>query len=246
MRQLRQEGWIHHLGRHAVACFLTRGGCYISWERGAEVFEELLLDHETACNVGNWQWLSCTAFYHMYYRMYSPIAFGKKWDPEGKFVRRYVPELKGLDKRFIYEPWKASKGELSKAGVKIEGDGMDGKREGFYPKPMFDFGERRTVCLGAMKKAYEVGLYGDDERVKSGTWRELFEEGDEGLSDAKDNKGKEGGGDKVGDGDVAIEEDERGAARTGDHDKGNKVAGQKRKKEKDQATLDAHFKKKKT
>ena len=44
MRQLALEGWIHHLGRHAVACFLTRGGCYISWERGAEVFEELLID----------------------------------------------------------------------------------------------------------------------------------------------------------------------------------------------------------
>lgn len=49
MRQLRQEGWIHHLGRHAVACFLTRGGCYIDWERGAEVFEEWLIDHEAAC-----------------------------------------------------------------------------------------------------------------------------------------------------------------------------------------------------
>ncbi|TVY87068.1 Cryptochrome, partial [Lachnellula willkommii] len=75
MRQLRQEGWIHHLGRHAVACFLTRGGCYVSWERGAEVFAELLLDHEEACNIGNWQWLSCTAFYAQYYRMYSPVAF---------------------------------------------------------------------------------------------------------------------------------------------------------------------------
>ena len=56
MRQLRTEGWIHHLGRHAVACFLTRGGCYVHWERGAEVFEEWLIDHEVACNVGNWMW----------------------------------------------------------------------------------------------------------------------------------------------------------------------------------------------
>jgi cryptochrome len=47
MRQLRSEGWIHHLGRHSVACFLTRGGCYVSWERGAEVFEELLIDRKT-------------------------------------------------------------------------------------------------------------------------------------------------------------------------------------------------------
>jgi cryptochrome len=46
MRQLKQEGWIHHLGRHSVACFLTRGGCYVSWERGAEVFEEVLIDRE--------------------------------------------------------------------------------------------------------------------------------------------------------------------------------------------------------
>jgi cryptochrome len=80
MRQLRQEGWIHHLGRHAVACFLTRGGCYISWERGTEVFEEWLIDHETACNAGNWQWLSCTAFFAQFFRCYSPIAFPKKWD----------------------------------------------------------------------------------------------------------------------------------------------------------------------
>ena len=50
MRQLKHDGWIHHLGRHMVACFLTRGGCYVHWERGAEVFEEWLLDHEVACN----------------------------------------------------------------------------------------------------------------------------------------------------------------------------------------------------
>jgi cryptochrome len=46
MRQLKQEGWVHHPGRHSVACFLTRGGCYLSWERGAEVFEEMLIDRE--------------------------------------------------------------------------------------------------------------------------------------------------------------------------------------------------------
>jgi cryptochrome len=56
MRQLKSEGWIHHLGRHMVACFLTRGGCYVHWERGREVFEEWLLDHESASNAGNWMW----------------------------------------------------------------------------------------------------------------------------------------------------------------------------------------------
>jgi cryptochrome len=57
MTQLREEGWIHHLARHSVACFLTRGDLYVSWERGAEVFEELLLDHDSALNIGNWLWL---------------------------------------------------------------------------------------------------------------------------------------------------------------------------------------------
>ena len=56
MRQLKMEGWIHHLGRHMVACFLTRGGCYVHWERGKEVFEEWLIDHESASNAGNWMW----------------------------------------------------------------------------------------------------------------------------------------------------------------------------------------------
>ncbi|ORY69697.1 DNA photolyase [Pseudomassariella vexata] len=178
MRQLREEGWIHHLGRHSLACFLTRGGCYVHWERGADVFEELLLDHEPACNAGNWQWLSCTAFFSQYYRCYSPVVFGQKWDKSGALIRRWVPELKDLDEKFVYEPWKASKGALGKAGVKIEGDGLGERKKGTYPEPMFDFGERREICIAAMKKAYQVGLHGDDERVKNGTWRELFEDDD--------------------------------------------------------------------
>ncbi|OTA81749.1 hypothetical protein M434DRAFT_401275 [Hypoxylon sp. CO27-5] len=179
MRQLRAEGWIHHLGRHMVACFLTRGGCYVHWERGADVFEEWLIDHEPACNAGNWQWLSCTAFYSQYYRCYSPIAFGQKWDKKGEFVRKWVPELRHLDEKFIYEPWKATSAALGEAGVKIEGDGFHEKRDGTYPAPMFDFGERRSVCIAAMKRAYSIGLHGDDDRAKNGTWKELFEKAGE-------------------------------------------------------------------
>jgi cryptochrome len=55
------------------------------------VLEELLIDHEEACNIGNWQGLSCTAFFVQYYRVYSPVAFGRGWDKERIFVRRYVP-----------------------------------------------------------------------------------------------------------------------------------------------------------
>ncbi|KAJ5616774.1 hypothetical protein N7537_001888 [Penicillium hordei] len=178
MRQLKQEGWIHHLGRHSVACFLTRGGCYVSWERGAEVFEELLIDHEVACNVGNWMWLSCTAFFAQFYRCYSPIAFGKKWDPEGSLIRRYCPELGKFDKKYIYEPWKAPIADQKKWGCRITGDGGSSGSEDFehtYPKPMFDFNERREICLAGMKHAYGVGLHGNDIKVKDGSWKKEFE-----------------------------------------------------------------------
>lgn len=178
MRQLIHTGWMHHLGRHSVACFLTRGGCYIDWERGAEVFEVHLLDHEPACNAGNWQWLSCTAFFSQYFRCYSPISFGQKWDENGDLIRKWVPELKDLDAKYIYEPWKTPLVDQKKAGVRVTGDGLGGKEDGTYPKPMFDFGKRRDVCLQAMKTAYGVGLNGDDERVADGSWRELFPEGE--------------------------------------------------------------------
>ncbi|KAK5209588.1 hypothetical protein LTR72_005019 [Exophiala xenobiotica] len=195
MRQLKQEGWIHHLGRHAVACFLTRGGCYVSWERGAEVFEEWLIDHEVACNAGNWMWLSCTAFFSQFYRCYSPTAFPKKWDPEGTFVRRYVPELERFDKRYIYEPHKAPIADQKSWGCVIKGDGIE-KGNGemkVYPKPMFDFNERRQFCIDKVKEAYRVGLYGDDKRVKSGEWKKLFSYDDRGAQRKEEANGVFGG-----------------------------------------------------
>ena len=233
MRQLRQEGFIHHLGRHAVACFLTRGGCYISWERGAEVFEEWLLDHETASNAGNWQWLSCTAFFAQFYRVYSPVAFPQKWDKDGAFVRKYVPELAKLDKKYIYEPWKAPIADQKRAGVRVQGDGSE-KTEGVYPKPMFDFAERRTICLNAIKLAYGVGLYGNDPRVIDGTWRTLFDNSAEGPTkggsfeeamgkEHKSNtvkKGPAGGSSRDG----AVAEYERGVKKTGGESKGGEKA----------------------
>ncbi|KAI0063413.1 DNA photolyase [Artomyces pyxidatus] len=176
MRQLRAEGWIHHLGRHMAACFLTRGGAYVHWERGAAVFAELLLDHEPACNAGNWMWLSCTAFFAQYYRVYSPVAFGKKWDPEGTFIRRYVPELAEYSNKWIYEPHRAPREEQRKAGCVVRALEEGGKNSGdvYYPAPMFDFAERREVCLAGMKEAYKVGVHGDDARVVNGTARDAL------------------------------------------------------------------------
>lgn len=108
MRQLRQEGWIHHLARHSVACFLTRGDLWISWEEGQKVFEELLLDADYALNAGNWMWLSASAYFYQYFRVYSPVAFGKKTDKNGDYIRKYVPELRLYPANLVYEPWKAS------------------------------------------------------------------------------------------------------------------------------------------
>lgn len=76
MTQLRETGWIHHLARHAVACFLTRGDLWQSWEKGANVFEHYLIDADWSINNFNWQWLSCTAYFYQYFRCYSPVAFG--------------------------------------------------------------------------------------------------------------------------------------------------------------------------
>ncbi|KAK6184088.1 hypothetical protein SNE40_006621 [Patella caerulea] len=87
MIQLRKEGWIHHLARHAVACFLTRGDLWCHWEEGQKVFEEYLLDADWSLNAGNWMWLSASAFFHQYFRVYSPVVFGKKTDPSGSYIK---------------------------------------------------------------------------------------------------------------------------------------------------------------
>lgn len=162
MRQLRQEGWIHHLARHAVACFLTRGDLWCHWEEGQKVFEELLLDADWALNAGNWMWLSASAFFHQYYRVYSPIVFGKKTDPEGKYIKKYVPELRNFPSGIIYEPWKASIDNQKKYGCIIGKD---------YPHPIVDHDVVMKANLVKMKAAYaakNVGL-GNVKTVKRKT-----------------------------------------------------------------------------
>lgn len=145
MRQLRLEGWIHHLARHAVACFLTRGDLWISWERGQEVFEEWLLDSDWALNAGNWMWLSASAFFHQFFRVYSPVAFGKKTDGLGLYVKKYVPELEKYPAEYIYEPWKAPKGVQMVAGCVV---GVD------YPNRIVVH-EVHKVNIKRMSEAYK-------------------------------------------------------------------------------------------
>jgi cryptochrome len=145
MTQLRQEGWIHHLARHAVACFLTRGDLWQSWEAGARVFDELLLDADWALNIGNWQWLSASAFFHQFWRIYSPVAFGKKTDPSGAYIRKYLPQLARFPDKFIYSPWEAPLATQRLAGCIIGTD---------YPRPIVDHATTSAANLVKMKAAY--------------------------------------------------------------------------------------------
>lgn len=143
MRQLHAEGWIHHVARQAIGCFLTRGCLWISWEEGFKLFEELQLDSEWSLNAGNWLWVSCSAFFHGQIPWYCPVNVGKKLDPSGNFIRRYVPELKTMPTKYIHEPWLAPMA-LQKASNCIIGED--------YPERLCDHKERRKVCLERLKE----------------------------------------------------------------------------------------------
>ncbi|KAM0752989.1 hypothetical protein T439DRAFT_187143 [Meredithblackwellia eburnea MCA 4105] len=160
MRQLKQHGWMHHLGRHSVACFLTRGQLYISWERGAEVFDEFLVDWDPALNSGNWMWLSASAFFSQYFRVYSPVTYGQNTDKSGSLIRKFVPELAKFPDKWIYEPWKAPIVDQKKFGCVIGRD---------YPKKIVDEKAFKETALRNMKAAYDAKLQGDDPKVLNGT-----------------------------------------------------------------------------
>ncbi|KAM4617659.1 cryptochrome-2 isoform 2-T5 [Discoglossus pictus] len=146
MTQLRQEGWIHHLARHAVACFLTRGDLWISWESGVKVFDELLLDADFSVNAGSWMWLSCSAFFQQFFHCYCPVGFGRRTDPSGDYIRRYLPVLKSFPSRYIYEPWNAPESMQKEAKCII---GID------YPKPIVIHAEASRLNIERMKQTYQ-------------------------------------------------------------------------------------------
>ncbi|PXF46329.1 (6-4)DNA photolyase [Gracilariopsis chorda] len=151
MTQLHKEGFIHHLGRHSLACFLTRGDLWISWERGFKVFEKYLIDYDYALNSANWMWLSCSAFFVMYYRVYSPVTYGKKWDKDGNFIRHYLPVLRTMPSKYIYEPWKAPKELQRRVGCIIGKD---------YPEPIVDHRTASQCNIARMKESFEKGEFG--------------------------------------------------------------------------------------
>lgn len=158
MNQLRNEGWLHHLARHLVACFLTRGDLWVHWELGRDVFERHLVDADWSINNFSWHWLSCSAFFHQFFRVYGPVTFFKKTDPSGAYIRKHIPCLKRFPDKYIYEPWLAPKNVQEKFGCIIGKD---------YPKPIVDHQKASKENIGKMKAAYDKSKTGGKSNAKS-------------------------------------------------------------------------------
>jgi len=128
MRQLNQTGWMHNRVRMVVASFLTKDMRY-DWRRGAAVFEEKLLDIETASNNGGWQWSASTGVDPKPLRIFNPTLQSERFDPQGVYIRRFVPELERVPSKFIHEPHLMSPLLQKEIGCVI------GRH---YPRPMVD------------------------------------------------------------------------------------------------------------
>ncbi|HEU5206828.1 MAG TPA: deoxyribodipyrimidine photo-lyase [Gaiellaceae bacterium] len=107
MRQLAFEGWLPNRARLIVGSFLTRN-LGVDWRSGAAVFFDLLVDGDVASNAGNWQWVAGTGANTRRNRVLSPLAQARRFDPDGAYVRRWVPELRALPGPMVHEPWKAA------------------------------------------------------------------------------------------------------------------------------------------
>jgi len=138
MRQLRAEGWMHNRVRMIVASFLCKD-LHVHWWHGARYFMARLVDGDLASNNHGWQWVAGTgADAAPYFRVFNPVAQGEKFDPDGTYIRRYVPELAELSGREIHEPWKRSGGP-----------------PGGYPLPIVDHAEQRREALARYQHARE-------------------------------------------------------------------------------------------
>jgi deoxyribodipyrimidine photo-lyase len=122
MRQLAREGWMHGRARLLTASFLTKD-LALDWRVGAAHFFDLLVDGDVASNAGNWQWVAGTGVDTRPNRIFNPILQAKRLDPDGEYVRRYVPELAHVAGRAVHEPWKLARQPRG------------------YPPPIVDHGE---------------------------------------------------------------------------------------------------------
>ncbi len=142
MRQLWQSGWMHNRVRMIVASFLVKH-LLIHWRDGEEWFWDTLLDADLANNSASWQWVAGSgADAAPYFRIFNPILQGKKFDPDGDYVRHWVPELLKLPTKYIHEPWLADESSLAKAGIAL---GQD------YPEPIVEHTTGRKRALAAFE-----------------------------------------------------------------------------------------------
>ena len=137
MRQLRETGWMHNRLRMIVAMFLTKD-LLIHWQEGEQWFREQLIDFDLSANNGGWQWSASTGCdAQPYFRVMNPVSQSERFDPSGDFIRRFVPELSGLDSKRIH--WPHEDGLFSK--------GLNG-----YPEPIVEHKVQRLKAIALFKK----------------------------------------------------------------------------------------------
>ena len=140
MRQLRAEAFMHNRVRMIVASFLTKD-LLIDWRRGYEHFRELLVDHDTANDNGGWQWAASTGTDSQpYFRIFNPMTQGERYDPDGEYIKEYVPELEGVDPDVIHSWHELTPTERANAAPA-------------YPAPIVDHSERREQALSMFERA---------------------------------------------------------------------------------------------
>ena len=140
MRELWKTGYMHNRVRMIVGSFLVKN-LLIDWRLGARWFWDTLLDADLANNSASWQWVAGSgADAAPYFRIFNPVTQGKKFDPDGQYVRKYVTELGTLDNDYIHNPWDAPATELRRSGIQLGKD---------YPLPIVDLAESRQRALNA-------------------------------------------------------------------------------------------------
>ncbi|HEX3278078.1 MAG TPA: deoxyribodipyrimidine photo-lyase [Thermoleophilaceae bacterium] len=139
MRQLRREGWMHNRARLVVGSFLTKD-LGIDWRRGERWFMRWLIDGDEANNNGNWQWIASVGVdpQPFFRRIYNPVRHMERYDPDGRYVRRYVPELRRVPDDYLREPWRMPDDVQRECGCVI---GQD------YPEPIVDHLEARREAF---------------------------------------------------------------------------------------------------